>query len=264
MASDAASRLETPRRLRVATGPVPPVAYRGVDEHLTSLLRPTSPDAEQYRVLRHRLEQVRATRGVKVLAVTSAAMGDGKSTTAINLAGTIAQNREARVLIVDADLRRPSVAKYLGMGADGPGLVEAILEPRHDLSALIRHRPAFNLSVLPAGRCPTLAYEILRSPRIPALLDQAREWFDYIILDTPPVLLLADSRVIADWVDGMLIVVTANKTPRKLLAEALSVLDPAKVVGIVLNGDNRPLAGYYKAYYRAYYGTARQRGAGGS
>lgn len=246
--ADTVSRLQTQRSSSAA--------YRGIDAHMTSLLNPSSPEAEQYRVLRHRLEQLRVTRGAKVIAVTSPATGDGKTTTAINLAGSIAQNRAARVLLVDADLRRPSVAKCLAM-ADGPGLAEAILERGHELSTLVCQRPAYNLSVLPAGRCPTIAYEILRSPRVPQLLAQAAKRFDYIILDTPPVLLLADSRVVADVVDGMLVVVSAHKTPKKLLAEALSVLDPRKVLGIVLNGDDRPLAGYYKAYRRAYYDSPR-------
>jgi capsular exopolysaccharide synthesis family protein len=263
MASEAASRIQRPQRVGVGAAPGQ-AHYRGVDGHLTSLINPSSPDAEQYRLLRHMLEQLRIARGVKLVAVTSAAAGDGKTTTALNVAGALAQNREARVLVVDGDLRRPSVARRLGMGDDGPGLVEAILDPARELSAVVRQRPAFNLSILPAGRCPTITYDILRSPRIPRLLAQARDAYDYVILDTPPVLALADSRVIADWVDGLLMVVTADRTPRKLVAEALSVLDPAKVLGIVLNGDRRPLAGYYKSYYNTYSQPRRRTGGGGS
>ena len=225
-----------------------------VEEHLVSLLAPTSFEAEQYRSLRYVVEQMHKRSGLSIVAVTSAAAGDGKTTTAINLAGALAQAPDDRVLLVEADVRRPSVTlgDLLGLGDSGaPGLVDVVLKPGMALENAVQRHPRFNLSVLLAGWRPTAPYEVLRSPRLGELLAEARQRYDYIILDTPPLLVVPDSRVIGKWVDGFLVVVAANKTPRKLLAEALNVLEPAKVIGLVFNGDRRPLSGYY-GYYASY------------
>ena len=102
--------------------------------------------------------------------------------------------------------------------------------------------PDLNLSVLLAGRCPSAPYEVLKSPRLGELLGEARRRYDYIVLDTPPVVLFPDCRIISRYVDGLLIVVHAHKTARKLLEEALNVTELAKVVGLVFNGDDRHLS----------------------
>jgi Mrp family chromosome partitioning ATPase len=96
-------------------------------------------------------------------------------------------------------------------------------------------------------------HHILRSPRVEQLLSEARGRFDYVILDTPPLLPVFDSAQLANSVDGVLMVVAANQTPRKLLGEALNLLDPAKVLGIVFNRDAKPMFGYYDAYYKDYF-----------
>jgi capsular exopolysaccharide synthesis family protein len=219
-----------------------------------SFLTPSSFEAEQYRALRYMVEQMHKARGPSLVAVTSAAAGDGKTTTAINLAGTLAQAPETRVLLVEADLRRPSVTvrDHLGLrDAGGSGLVDAILDEGIALESVVQRHPRFNLSVLPAGWRPTAPYEALKSPRLGELLEEARQRYDYTILDMPPLLAVPDCRVIGKWVDGFLLVVAAHKTPRKLVEEALNVLEPGKVVGLVFNGDERPLSGYY-GYYYAY------------
>ena len=94
---------------------------------------------------------------------------------------------------------------------------------------------------------------MLRSPRLDAMLREARERYEFVVIDTPPLLPVFDSALLAKASDGVLIVVAANQTPRKLLGEALNMLDPAKVLGIVFNRDARPLFGYYDAYYREYF-----------
>ncbi|MBI3327695.1 MAG: CpsD/CapB family tyrosine-protein kinase [Nitrospinae bacterium] len=221
-----------------------------VDEHLVSLLRPTSFEAEQYRALRHMMERWHNDPGLHAVAVTSPSAGDGKTTTAINLAGTLAQGHDARVLLVDADLRRPCVAKQLALGhAATPGLVDAVLDPALSLEDVVRLRPPFSFGILPAGRPPASSYEVLTLPRLAALLDEARQRYDYIVVDTPPLVAYPDCHVIGKWVDGYLMVVAAYKTPRKLVAEALSVMDAAKIVGLVFNSDDRPLFGYSGYYY---------------
>ena len=107
--------------------------------------------------------------------------------------------------------------------------------------------------MLTAGACPLLPYEALSSPRFGALLGELRGRYDHVVVDTPPVVPVADCRALGQWVDGFVIVVAAHRTPRALLAEALSAMDPQKVVGIVFNKDDRRLS----RHYRYDYGTAR-------
>jgi len=230
-----------------------------IDEHLVSLRSPTSFEADQYRVLRHLLLAGDPdTR--RVIAVSSAAASEGKTTTSINLAATLAQTPGTRVLLVDTDLRRPCVASALGLGSSaGPGLAGAVLDGRLNLASVVRSTP-FRLSVVPAGVAPGNAYQILESPRVGALLEEARQSYDLVVLDTPPLLLVPDCTLLTQWVDAFVVVVAARRTPRKLLAETLGVVDQAKLAGIVFNGDDRPLFGYSKKYYASYYGPRGGRG----
>ena len=105
--------------------------------------------------------------------------------------------------------------------------------------------------MLLAGNGHIGPYELLASPRLEKLLRDARSFYDYVLIDTPPVVPLVDCRLLGRWVDGFIVVVAAHKTPRKVVAEALNLLDPAKIIGIVFNGDDRPLAAYY-GYYGGY------------
>jgi capsular exopolysaccharide synthesis family protein len=221
----------------------------GVDEHLVSLVTPAAFEAEQYRSLRHTIEHLHRTAVLKVIAVSSPSTGDGKTTTAINLAGSLAQSPEARVLLIDADLRRPALGHLLGLGHSGQGLVDAILDPNLDLDRVVEPRPPFNLSVLCAGQLPPSPYEVLKSPRLGVLLDAARRDYDFVVIDTPPLTPIQDCRVIGRWVDGFLLVIAAHRTPRKLVEEALTTLDPAKMLGIVFNQDDRSIAHHYSNYY---------------
>ncbi|MEK6716359.1 MAG: P-loop NTPase, partial [candidate division NC10 bacterium] len=154
---------------------VSPEAPDRVEEHLVSLLAPASREAEQYRALRHLVEQLHRSADLSVVAVTSPGGDDGKTTTAINLAGALAQAPEGRVLLVDIDLRGSSLPTKLGLdGQADRGLVEAILDPGLPLEAVVQHCPPFNLFVLPAGHLPAAPYEVLKSPRVGELLQEAR------------------------------------------------------------------------------------------
>jgi capsular exopolysaccharide synthesis family protein len=251
---------------RTARPDTSPWRAANIDPRLVSLLDPTSFEAEEYRVLRHRVEQMKRARGVSIVAVTSPAIGDGKTTTAINLAGALAQAPRTRVLLIDADLRRPSIRTRLGLSeaAAGPGLMGAILDPGLEIEVLTRHRPPFNLWVLTAGGIPELPFELLRSPRVGDLLAEARQLYDHVIIDTPPALAVPDCSAIEKCVDGFLVVVASGRTPRKLLGETLNAMDPEKVLGIVLNDDDRPLGGYasrYAGYRRT--GDRPRKGAAG-
>ena len=233
-----------------------------VEDHLACLLSPQSFEADQYRVLRQFLTEARGARPLRILAVTSPAAGDGKTTTSINLAATLAQTPGSRVLLVDTDLRRPFVATNLGLSPDRPGLAEAAIDEGLRLSDVVQSTP-YNLAVLPAGAPPANPYRALESPRIGQLLEQARDAYEYVVLDTPPVLLVPDCKLMSQWIDGFLLVVAAHRTPRKLLGEALSALDESKMLGIVFNGDDRPMGGYYGKYYGGYYHDRSRRETGG-
>jgi capsular exopolysaccharide synthesis family protein len=229
----------------------PPVdSSSGVDDHLVSLVAPAAFEAEQYRALRHTIEQLHRAHDLRVVAVSSPGAGDGKTTTAINLAGALAQAPDTRVLLVDADLRRPSLASLLALGGSdgGPGLVNAILDSTLTLEQVTRSCPPFNLAVIPAGQAPPSPYEVLKSPRLFELLEEARRRYDYIVLDAPPLCPVQDCRVIAHWVDGFLVVVAAHQTPRRLVNEALKVLERGKILGLVFNGDEHPPSSY-EGYY---------------
>ena len=233
-----------------------------LDTHLVSLTAPSSFAAEQYQGLRLTVERLARSRDVKVIAISSPAAGDGKTVTAINLAGALARGSDDRVLLIDADLRRPSVARQLGITDAEVGLADALSNGSTRVADVVRRLDAYNLDVIPAGTPRAGISQLLRSPRLDAFLQEARQRYAYIVLDTPPLLPVFDSALLAKSVDGVLMVVSANQTPRKLLGEALNMLDASKVLGIVFNRDARPLFGYYNAYYREYFPDVSQVASG--
>jgi capsular exopolysaccharide synthesis family protein len=245
-----------PRRSSVA-------APDEVDGHLVSLVAPAGLEAEQYRALRHVVEQRRKTDNLSVIAVSSPGVGDGKTTTSINLAGALAQASDASVLLVEADLRQPAISRLLGFGDSARlGLVDAILDNKLSLTDIVQPRPPYNFSVVVAGQTPPSPYEVLKSPRLGTLMEEARRQYDYVVMDTTPLVAVQDCRVVARWVDGVVVVVAANHTPRALLEAALDVLDPSKVVGLVFNGYDHLLSNRYHRYYSAYYASSATPGYG--
>jgi capsular exopolysaccharide synthesis family protein len=238
-----------PRRQPRAAEPLDD-ALVGLDPHLVSLVTPATFEAEQYRALRHMIEELHAASGLAVVAVSSPSVGDGKTITAINLAGALAQSPDARVLLIDADLRRPSVAEHLDLGVSpSPGLVAALVDRTLTLAKTVRRCAPFNLDILPAGETPTAPYELLRSSRLAELMKEARSHYNYVVLDAPPIVAVPDCRVLANFVDGFIIVVAAHRTPKRLVEHALNVVEPEKMIGLIFNRDDRPLSGYYTHAY---------------
>ena len=227
-----------------------------VDDNLVSLTAPASLAAEQYLGLRLKIERLRQTSDVRVIAITSPGAGDGKTLTSINLAAAMAGDSAHRILLVDADLRSPSVEAHLGLGdRTVAGVADAIADPSIALADIIQRPAHLGFAVVSAGRAAVSPYQVLRSPRLEALLQEARAQFDFVLIDTPPLAPVFDAAVLSQSVDGLLVVVAAHRTPRKLLEEALNLLDPAKVLGIVFNKDTRPMFGRYDSYYRRYFGA---------
>jgi capsular exopolysaccharide synthesis family protein len=218
--------------------PEPNVVTPTLDARLIAALAPQAPAAERYRLLRTRIKRAESGRSVKSIIVTSPARGDGKSLTASNLALTMAQEFHQRVLLLDADLRRPSIAALFGI-PEGPGLSDVLLG-LHDLENALVNLPDQHLTVLPAGSPAAQPAELLGSAAMRRVLDTLRNRFDRILLDMPPVAPLADVHVMAPIADGVLMVVRAGITPKPAIERALSGLDMGKVLGLVLNAAGEP------------------------
>lgn len=217
---------------------VGPEILDGLDERLVTLLSPKGFAAEQYQTLRYFVERRRAPGEPCVVAVSSPGSREGKTATVINLGGALAQSLDTTVLIVDCDLRRSAVKRQLGLtGLQRPGLAEAITAGL-SLDDVVIALPMFNLSVIAAGGPTAAPYELFKSPRFREFLAAARARFDYVLLDTPPVLAAPDCRVLAEHADGLLVVVGAHRTPVKALGDALAALEPDKVIGLVYNADD--------------------------
>lgn len=219
-----------------------------LDRRLVSFVAPRSLEAEQYRRLRNQLQAPATTRSLRVVAVTSPIAGDGKTLTVLNLAGAQAQLQSARVLVIDADLRRPSVARQLGLQRVDRGIAEILRSPDVWLHDVVQPVPHLNIDVLPCLEECEDAYELLASPRFAELVVKARALYDHVVLDTPPLVPVSDGTLIKSLIDGYIVVVSANSTPRRLVGEALSLLGPEAVVGIVFNRDLRPMFGRYDDY----------------
>jgi capsular exopolysaccharide synthesis family protein len=204
-----------------------------LDPMLVAGLATKSLAAEQYRALRTRLVQAERGGALRIVLVTSPQKGEGKSVTAANLALTMAQELGRRVVIVEADLRKPSLQHLFGL-PPGPGLAD-YLSGAAELKDAMKFLPDHNLTVLPAGATPPNPAELLGSTAMRRVLDHLRTRFDRVILDTPPVLPLADVAILAPVVDGALMVIRAGYTPKPAIENALRAFDASRLIGVVLN-----------------------------
>jgi protein-tyrosine kinase len=209
---------------------------------LVAALQPFSSAAEQYRSLRGRIGQAEDGQPLRVLQVTSPAKGDGKTVTALNLALTMAQEFQRRVLILDADLRHPRVHELLGL-EPGPGLVD-VLTGSATLDDALIEIPEYHLTVLRAGRAYERPAEMLGSGPMRRLVDTLRTQFDRIVVDSAPAM-VADPGALAPLADGLLVVVRASATTKPAIARALGTLASAKLLGLVFNESQAPLQGQY-------------------
>src|SRR5215203_4569163 len=248
------------QEIRVVPEALREVASSGFDPLLVAANAPHSLAAEQYRTLRTRLVLLEEGRARRVLLLTSPATGDGKSITAANLALTMAQEFNRKVVLVDADLRRPTLHTLLGIPQQ-PGLVDVLGGDAALQDALVE-LPDVHLAVVPAGQPPIQPAELLGSTGMRRLLESLRSRFDRVIIDMPPVVPLADVGVLAPQCDGVLLVVRAGVTPKPLIERALSTFDAERLLGVVLNesGAGEPEYGYrYEPGYGATPAVAEHR-----
>jgi capsular exopolysaccharide synthesis family protein len=202
---------------------------------------------EQYRKLAATLHQAQAVSGLKVVMIGSAVAGEGKTLTSSNLALTLSESYKRRVLLIDADLRRPSLHSVFGV--DGmTGLSEGLASPEDRRFPV--HQVSPFLTVLPAGRPSADPMASLTSDRMRRLIEEARGGFDWIIVDTPPVGLLPDGHLLASMVDGVILVVKASETPYPVVVRALESIGRERILGVVLNQAVEASA---RAYYHYKY-----------
>lgn len=220
------------------------------EQRLIVVTEPRSPGADRFRYLRMRLRDLRAKGQLKSLVITSPTPQDGKSTVSMNLATVLAESGRRQVLLVEADLHRPSLAKTLGIEAQ-PGLSECLEAGLDPLGAIHKIEP-LHWYLLQAGKAQGNATELLQTASLPALMDTLTSHFDWVIVDTPPVAPLTDALCVAKLVDAVLLVLRAGKTPQEVVHEALGLLGPGKVAGLIFNGAD----GLNKLYekYAGYYG----------
>jgi capsular exopolysaccharide synthesis family protein len=217
-----------PRRPREASYPIESLANTKlvIDDDTAPVMR------EQYRRLAASLHGLQVERGLKTLVVTSAMPDDGKTLTAANLALTLSESYARRVLLIDADLREPSLANLFGV-ANTAGLTEAIQFPSRP-PAMVEVSPT--LTVLPGGRQNTNPLATVSSQRMRTLLEELSRQFDWVLLDVPPVGLLPDGLILAHLTGACVLVIRAGVTPYAAVERAVSALGRDCIIGTVLNG----------------------------
>ncbi len=205
---------------------------------------------EEYRTLRSRLYHVREKMPLKKLLVTSALPKEGKSFTAANLAQVMVRQHGRRALLIDADLRGPRLHLMLGT-APGPGLSEYLVGKADEIS-VIQRGPMEGLFFIPSGEALDNPAELVASGKLKLLLQRVEPLFDWIIIDSPPVIPVSDASVLSKVCDGVLMVVRSNSTPSDLARKARMEFPDQMLIGAVLNGTDHETAQYERYYYESY------------
>jgi len=213
---------------------------------------PFFPGAEQFRTLRSRLYRMRESQPLQTILISSAIPAEGKTLVSTNLAYSFVRQRGCRVLLIDADLRAPRVHTLLGAPA-APGLADYLQGTATEFQVMQRNNEE-GLCVIAAGNHVTHPSELISSDKLKQFLDRARAAFDWIIIDSPPALPVADASVLGGMADGVLLVVRANSTPSEASQKACKELRDAHILGVVLNTAEES-AGYNSYYSGNAYGT---------
>lgn len=214
------------------------------DSRLVSITDIESPATEAFRLLAVRLRTLRRARPFKKVLITSTIPQEGKSTISANLACTLARAPQQKTLLLEGDVRRPSLSQMFGVG-NNPGLCECLRGDR-SLSASVYHIKTAGLWLLPAGDSVGKSLEHLQSDKLPALMERLTAWFDWIIIDSPPVLPLADTSIWTRMAEGILLVTRQGTTERRQLKRGLEALEQQKMIGALLNSSRYlPHTDYY-------------------
>jgi protein-tyrosine kinase len=218
------------------------------------VVNPTKPreaPAEEFRTLRTRLNHLQTQQPLHTLVVTSASPAEGKSFTATNLAVTQAQLADKRILLADFDFRRPSIDKTFQIDC-APGITDFLLG-KATLAEILRRVSGTNLFILTAGEAVPNPLELLNLKECKALIDSLRNHFDWVVLDSPPLLFAADANLLATMCDGTVLVVRIGATTFDSVTRALQSLCENNILGIVVNGARRGELYSKYTYYHDYY-----------
>jgi protein-tyrosine kinase len=223
-------------------------------DSLVMLSSPDCADAETFKVLRGQILFPKDRKIPRSMLVTSTFPAEGKTYVAANLAATLALSIDDYVLAVDADLRRPKLHRMFGYGKV-QGLHEYLVGGRN-IEELVLKSGIDKLSILPAGKPPRNPTELLSSNMMIKFLEEVKDRYQerFLIIDSPPSTVTAESKFLAQHVDGIIYVVMANKTPRKDIEKAIDNLGRDKILGIVFNGYEQVRKSYYRYYDRYYKG----------
>jgi capsular exopolysaccharide synthesis family protein len=205
-----------------------------------------SPAMEAFHLLGVRLRHLRTERPLKKVLVTSTIPQEGKSLVAANLACTLALRTQQKIVLLEGDLRRPTQSKVFGIG-NHPGICEW-LKGEQSLRESIYRLDGAGVWMLPAGSASSNSLELLQSGKLTAMMNQLGAWFDWIIIDSPPVLPLADTSVWTNLADGILLVTRQGTTEKRQLKRGLEALDPQKLIGALMNCSESVARSDY--YYR--------------
>ena len=226
-----------------------------IPQNVTALFKegPDSPHAEAYRVLRTNILFSRKDPGARTMTVVSGGAGEGKSTTIFNLATVFAQNG-ARVLIVDSDLRRPSLHKILGV-SNAMGLTNYLLR-QNKMEEVVQTTPVPGLDFLPSGKLPSSSVGVLNSAAMREFVQEVRSRYDFVFFDSPPIMGVSDASILAAEVDMAILVVQYRKYPQQMTLRAKQMVEKIggkdRLLGVVLNNINISQDSYYY-YYSGYY-----------
>lgn len=225
-----------------------------IDSHLVTYHDPASVESEIFKILRTNILFPKTGEPPVSIMVTSAIPGDGKSFVAANLAISIAQGIENHVLLMDCDMRRSSIHRNFGFNDNIPGLSEYLAQGV-PLPSLLKKTAVDKLTILPGGSAPDNPSELLSSQAMRELLKQTTNRYSdrFIIVDSPPPQLTAETTALAKYVDGIILVVRYASTPKDLIIDLLEKLGKEKVIGVVMNGYRVPTTerygyGKYKKY----------------
>lgn len=226
-------------------------------EKLVVTGRAEQSTVEQYRKLAATMHHAQTDRELKVVMVSSAVSGDGKTLTATNLALTFSESYRRRVLLIDADLRRPSIHEVFQL-PNLTGLTDSLRSDAEGRLPLVQ--ASGRLSLLLAGRPDSDPMSALTSGRMRFLLGEAAAAFDWVIIDTPPLVLLPDANLLAAMVDAAILVIGAGKTPYGLITRAIEAVGRNRILGVVLNrADLAHVAGGYGYGYGYSHGPSSSR-----
>lgn len=225
-----------------------------IDRNLIVHLQPNSFEAEQFKILRTNLLFPSSGKSPRSIMVTSAVPGEGKSFVAANLAISIAQSIQEHVLLIDCDIRRSCVHTRFGFG-DMPGLSDHLINGA-SISSLILKTQINKLSILPGGKPPLNPSELLSSQLMSKLLEEVKERYSdrYIIVDSPPPKLTAESVAISRQVDGVLLVIEYGSTPRKMVSDLIEMMGKEKIIGVIFNKLDMRFPSYYGLSEYSKYG----------